>query len=130
MASITLHDQSATGRELGSITLDQLPDTITLRELIRLRVREEVARHNAAPTTRFQGLVQPTDAEVDRNGYRLRTPRRLDWEKQADVAEQAFLRNGFFVLLDDRQAEDLDEVIAVDDALEVAFVKLVQLVGG
>ncbi len=129
MPMITLHDQTATGRDIGGIDVE-LPDTITVRELIRLRVREEVARHNAAPTTLFKGLIQPTDAEIERNGFRLRKPRRLDWEAQADIAEHAFQRNGFFILVGDRQVDDLAEVITVDEALEVAFVKLVQLVGG
>jgi hypothetical protein len=51
-----------------------VPGVITIRELIRLRVREEVARYNAQPTQRFNGLVRPADAEEDLNGYRMRRP--------------------------------------------------------
>jgi len=39
------------------------PEVICLRELIRLRVREEVARYNAPPTPRFHGLIRPEEAE-------------------------------------------------------------------
>ncbi|MEV7689096.1 hypothetical protein ACFW1F_03470 [Streptomyces bungoensis] len=81
---------------------------MTVRELIGLRVREEVTRHNASPRDRFHGLVRPDDAETEPNGYRLREPRPIDWRRQAEIAEQAFLANGFFVLLGDHQAEDLD----------------------
>ena len=130
MASLTYHDETATGRELDRWTLPDLPDQVTVRELVRLRVREEVARHNASPDRHFRGLVQPTDAEATLNGYRLREARRLDWETQADVAEQAFTRNGFFILVDDRQVEDLDEVVDLTGDIDVAFVKLVPLVGG
>ena len=42
-------------------------------------------------------------------GFRLPKQRRLDWEQQADRAVEAFGRNGFFVLVDDRQVTDLDE---------------------
>lgn len=115
---------------MHSFDVPDVPDSITVRELVRLRVREEVARFNAAPTGRFQGLVRPSDAEVDLNGYRLTRPRRLDWERQADVACKAFARNGFFVLVGDRQVEDLEEVVDLTTACDVAFVKLVQLVGG
>jgi len=41
--------------------------------------------------------VQPTDAEQTLNGYVLRTPRRLDWQRQADVALKAFLKNDFLL---------------------------------
>jgi hypothetical protein len=126
---MTIRDETATGRTVGSIAVD-VPGTVTLRELIRLRVREEVARYNAQPTERFQGLVRPTAGEEDLNGYRMRAQARIDWEKQADAAVTAFGRNGFFVLVADRQVEDLDEELTLDEASDVAFVRLVQLVGG
>ena len=106
------------------------PATITVRELVRLRVREEVARHNALPQAVFAGLVRPLEAEVVANGYRLKSPRRLDWEKQADIAVDAFERNGFFILVGDRQVEDLDETIDLAADPHVAFVRLTPLVGG
>ncbi len=96
VATVTFRDETATGKALHSFEVLHVPDSITVRELVRLRVREEVARYNAAPTSRFQGLVRPADAEVELNGYRLARPRRLDWEQQADAACAAFERNGFF----------------------------------
>lgn len=130
MTTVTFLDKTATGKALSSFVVPDVPDSITVRDLLRLRVREEVARFNAAPTARFQGLVRPHGAEMDLNGYRLAKPRWLDWEQQADVACQAFERNGFFVLVGDRQVEYLEEVVDLTAASEVAFVKLVQLVGG
>jgi len=126
---MTIRDETAAGRAVGSIMLD-VPGKVTLRELIRLRVREEVARYNAQPTERFRGLVRPTEAEADLNGYLMRTPVRIDWQRQADVAVTAFARNGFFVLVANRQVEDLDEELTLDEAADVAFVRLVPLVGG
>ncbi|MBN6055409.1 hypothetical protein JYK22_25970 [Nonomuraea sp. RK-328] len=130
MASVTFRDETATGRALEEFSLPGLPERISARELVRLRVREEVARHNAAPTRYFRGLVRPTDAEAELNGYRLRTARGLDWERQADAAEAAFARNGFLLLAGDRQIEDLDETIDLTADPVVSFVKLVPLVGG
>ena len=130
MGTLVIHDETASGRPMGSLTLPDLPGQVTVRELVRSRVREEVARHNASPAVLFQGLVQPRDAEVAANGYRLRTPRRLDWEQQADIAEAAFARNGFFILVGDRQVEDLEEVLDLATDPHVAFVKLTPLVGG
>ncbi|MEU4696581.1 hypothetical protein [Nonomuraea dietziae] len=93
-------------------------------------MREEVARYNAAPSPRFHGLVKPSDAEAELNGYRMRTARKLDWERQADAAEAAFARNGFLLLVGDRQIEDLDTQIDLTVDQVVSFVKLVPLVGG
>ncbi|MBE1558956.1 hypothetical protein H4W81_001735 [Nonomuraea africana] len=123
-------DETATGRALEEFSLPDLPERISARELVRLRVREEVARYNVAPSHHFRGLVKPSDAEAELNGYRMRTARRLDWEKQADAAEAAFARNGYLLLIGDRQIEDLDETIDLTVDPVVSFVKLVPLVGG
>lgn len=130
MATVALRDETATGGALASLSLTGLPDRLTVRELLRLRVREEVARHNAAPSREFTGLVRPDDAEQVPGGYRLRRTRALDWERQADIAERAFAANGFIMLIADRQVEDLDEVVDLDVDEEVVFIKLIQLVGG
>jgi hypothetical protein len=130
MAEVTFRDETATGRVMEEFTLPDLPERITARELVRLRVREEVARYNAAPSTRFNGLVRPNDAEVELNGYRLHAPRRIDWERQADIAESAFRHNGFILLAGDHQIDDLDEQVDLTAAPVISFVRLVPLVGG
>jgi hypothetical protein len=60
--------------------------------LLRLRVREEVARFNAASTPVFRGLVRPAGARETAGGFALDEPRRPDWVRQADVACAAFRR--------------------------------------
>ncbi|MDP1806736.1 MAG: hypothetical protein Q8K72_16275 [Acidimicrobiales bacterium] len=127
---VIIREETPTGRPSGNVVIIDVPDTITLRDLIRIRIREEVARYNANPTDRFQGLVRPTEAEEDLNGYRMRSRRRIDWGQQADAALEAFGHNGFFVLVADRQVEDLDEMLSLDEASDVAFVRLVPLAGG
>jgi hypothetical protein len=130
MALVTFRDETATGRALEEFSLPDLPERISARELVRLRVREEAARYNAAPSRHFRGLVKPSDAEAELNGYRMRTARKLIWERQADAAEAAFARNGFLLLVGDRQIEDLDTEIDLIADPVVSFVKLVPLVGG
>lgn len=128
MSAVTFRDETATGRLVAEFAVDGLPERMTVRELIRLRVREEVARYNAAPGERFDGLVRPEGGRIASDGYRMREPHRIDWERQAAVAEDAFGRNGFVVLAGDRQLEDLDEEVDLDT--ELVFIKLVPLVGG
>lgn len=128
---LTLRDQTSTGRETGTVELDDIPTALTLRDLIRTRVREEVARHNAGADKTWSGLVTPERAVQTPAGLELRTrARRVDWEKQADVAIAAFERNGFFVIVDDRQVTELDEELALTGTSDVRFVRLVALIGG
>lgn len=128
--TVTVRDETSPGKVAGTLTLEEIPAALTLRDLIRTRVREEVARANAAPGRELRTLVKPVDAERTLNGYRLREPRRLDWEKQAEVAVEAFGRNGFFVLVGGRQVDDLDEELELGADTEIRFLKLTPLVGG
>jgi hypothetical protein len=127
---IVVTDATPVGRETARLLLPDVPDRIRLRDLIRYRVREEVARYNAAPAGCFTGLVQPIGSEQTLAGYRLSQPRRLDWQAQADAAVAAFRRNGFFVFVGDRQVDDLDEELSLAEADVVSFVRLVPLAGG
>ena len=130
MATVTFVDETTAGVRGEAWHLEIFEETLTLRELIRRRVFQEVAEHNARTGPVFRGLVQPRDAEVTLNGYRLRTPRRVDAEEQVGLAYAAFLRNGFVVLVGDRQVEDLDQRLDLAMDTEVTFLKLVPLVGG
>lgn len=65
---IVLADTSFSGAQTARLLLDDVPSPIRLRDLICHRVREEVARYNAEPLPRFNGLVQPADAERTLNG--------------------------------------------------------------
>jgi hypothetical protein len=130
--SVTIKDQSGTGQVGATITLDGIDSRVTVRDLIRTRVREEVARYNAkrASTDIFQGLVMPDGAEVTPRGFRMPEPRRIDWEQQADHALEAFQKNRFFVLVADRQVTDPDQVLDLTPDTDIRFIRLVQLVGG
>jgi hypothetical protein len=103
---------------------------MTVRELIRARIYQEVQDYNLKTPEYFRGLVEPTQAERVLNGYKLKARRKIDWEDQFRKACEAFERNGFFILVGDRQAESLDEEFVVKVDAEVSFVKLVPLVGG
>jgi len=129
-SALTVYDETLSGERTPACTLEFLAERVSVRELIRRRVRQEVQDYDLRRPELFQGLVQPVDAERTLNGYRLRAPRRIAWEEQADRATEAFERNGFIVLVDGRQAASLDEEIAVGVDTAVSFLKLVPLVGG
>lgn len=125
-----IKDQSGAGRVAATSTLQGIDSRITLRDLIRTRVREEVARYNATLAELFQGLVMPDGAQPTPEGFRMPARRRIDWEQQADHALDAFRRNGFFILIDARQVSDLEEVLELTAESDIRFLRLVQLAGG
>ena len=130
MPKIQLLDETLAGQKGEGLELDWGASTISARDLIISRVEEEVRRHNARHSEVFHGLVQPADSERLLNGYRLRAPRPIDAGAQIELALKAFAANGFFLLVNDRQIESLDELIAIELETQVSFVKLVPLQGG
>ena len=134
MPLVTIHDQTITGKSTSELTIDILDEQITVRELIRSRVYQEVQDFNrrkaAGAAERFRGLVQPTDAEATLNGYDMRLPKLIDWKAQFESACDAFRRNGILILVDNNQPTELDEQITLTAQSSVNFVRLVPLVGG
>ena len=139
MPSITIRDETlggvapdtpATGRADGGLVIDFLTERVTVREIIRSRVYQEVEDYNRRKPETFRGLVEPTDAEATLNGYRLRRPREIDWKKQFEAACEAYARNGFLILVDERQAGGLDEEVTLGAGTEVTFLRMGPVVGG
>jgi hypothetical protein len=128
--TLTVRDETSSGNVLREFALELLTERVTVRELIRSRVYQEVQDYNREQPKVFRGLVQPTDAEIALNGYQLRQPRTIDWKKQFDKACEAFATNGILILVDDRQVESLDEEIVVGPDTRVSFLRLTALVGG
>lgn len=130
MPDIRVTDEIRPGRGGDNDLLLRLPDRVSVRELIRTRVREEVARANADRSAPRRLLVAPVDAEDTLNGYRIREGRRIDWEQQAEIALGAFQQQAFFVFVDGRQADSLDEELALGADSEIRFLRVTPLVGG
>ncbi|MDD1015031.1 hypothetical protein [Pseudomonas rubra] len=132
MATLTVRDESVSGEVFDDFALHFATDTITVRQLIRERVHQEVLQRSSdtAPHSRRQRLVSPEPLEAALNGERPSERPTIDWRKQVEVAYDAFVRNGFFILLDERQAESLDEVLTIRHDSVVNFIKLAPLVGG
>lgn len=127
---LTIHDDTTSGQKTNTFTLECLNERLTVRELIRARIYQEVQDYNLKQPEYFRGLVQPTEAEGVLNGYKMRVGKKIEWEEQYQQALEAFSRNGFFVLVGEKQAESLDQEFEVKVDTEVSFVKLVPLVGG
>ncbi len=121
--------------EARALELEFPTHSITVRELIRERVYQEVDDHNrrerstvASPQDR--ALVRPTPVEVALNGPWARRGREADWQRQFEFAIRAYERRELIVLVGERQTESLDERIEIQPQTEVTFLRLVQLAGG
>jgi hypothetical protein len=128
--TISLRDSSLDGKIIAEVPVSFTSERITVADLITTRVYAEVEKYNTTLPEYFRGLVQPKDAERVLNGYKLKKGKLVDAEKQAYLALDAFQKNSFFILINDRQAVDLDDEVLLKGDTKVSFVKLTPLVGG
>lgn len=129
-ATLTIRDESTSGHVSEPVTLEFPAETITVRELIRERVYQEVQDYNRERAGRFRGLIQPSDAESDLNGFKLKPGREINWKAQFEKACDAYDHSRILILVGDKQTESLEETITLSRGVEATFLLLTPLVGG
>ncbi|MGB1206821.1 MAG: hypothetical protein ACPG5B_14325 [Chitinophagales bacterium] len=127
MNTLTIKDETAAGRVLHQILLEFEHEYISVKQLIEARIKAEIKRYEKDIDSYKKGLVLPTNLEKRLNNKKAP---KIDVEKQLYIALQAFQNNGFFILVDDEQVEELEDKFLIDETTQVSFIKLTPLVGG
>src|SRR6187549_3575519 len=117
---LTIKDETFAGKILQEIQLDFKTESVTVRDIISQRVQHEVEAYNNKLPEYFNGLVEPSDAEKTLNGFRLKPKKLIDVEKQMYIALDAFQKNGFFVLVDNLQAETLEQQVQLQKSTTIS----------
>lgn len=127
---LTITDETFSGTVTNELNIEFHQEEITVKDLIEQRVLQEVEKYNKRVIEKFNGLIQPTEKENLLNAHAKKEFRTIDGEQQVYIALDAFQKNGFFILVDDKQVESLTERIQLLPKMKVSFIKLVPLVGG
>jgi hypothetical protein len=133
-AAIDLHlfdiDSAAISKliPVGVLHLDS--DTLTVRELIEQRIKQEISRYNDDTNTEQMTHLLVKPVEIEQRLNTNKNKRKINPDTQIKKALQAFQQNGFFILVDEQQVESLEETITITPDTKVSFFRLVPLVGG
>ena len=117
--SLTVHDETTSGSRVAGPTLEFPTERITVRELIRERVYQEVQDHNRRSAKVPGGGL----------GYRGEV-HEVDWGPRFRKACRAFEEGKLLIIVGDRQVEGLDAVVGLERMTSVTFLRLIPLVGG
>lgn len=131
--SVTFLDQVGSETSLFQAVIPTLQ--LTVRDLIDLRIREEIIRINQFYE---QKDLRPekTTGELKRGAtfqfawMDLPREEMTSWESQAAKAHQAFEKGQFFICVDRHQVQGLDTEILLAPEAIVQFIKLIPLIGG
>ena len=127
---VLIKDETLGGGTSNSFPIEIEQEYLTVKELIKTRIFDEVKRYNEKLPEYFSSLIQPTNSELTLNGYKMMEKKKVDPEKQFYLALDAFVKNGFFLIINGFQVFSLDEKVQVQENMELNFVKLTPLVGG
>ena len=125
MNTLNIEDQTITADSINNIELNFANERITVKELIESRVEAEVEKYNELGGA-YKGLVEPTQIEKFLN----KRNSKEDTEKQIYIALDGFQKNQFFIIVNDKQVEYLEQELSINAISEVQFIKLTPLVGG
>jgi hypothetical protein len=128
--NIIIKDEQLNGTITNQFEIEIENLSISTQELIEKRVTHEVETYNNRLPDYYNGLVEPIDAERTLNGFKIKPKQIVDVEKQVYIALNAFQKNSFFILVDNQQLEELDQIVNLNYNSNISFVKLTPLVGG
>lgn len=108
MTPLMIHDETADGAVLNQVCLWLEHDSITVEELLRLRIEQEAKD--------FHG--ESTEGVKEALFYQQRAG--------AHIALGAFREHGFILFIDNRQVDSLEEQIKVSANTSVRFVQCLE----
>lgn len=129
----------------GKLLLELLVEEITVAELIRRTVEEQVhemlvkrrIKAEEARTILDRRYLTAEDVCEQSQSGAVRYPSKrsakaqaIDPEEEVCRAQHAFNDRKYFLLVDGRQMDSLDEVITFAPGSKVTFLRLMPLVGG
>jgi vacuolar-type H+-ATPase subunit F/Vma7 len=128
MVELLIRDQDLGRQPSPTISLAIPSERISIREIIRSRVYQAVQDQNAKRRN-ASSAHQPSVVERDLNG--AKRIKSIGWQFHFDQAVEAFDQGRLVILVDEHQAESLDEEVdVIHSQTLVTFLRLVPLVGG
>jgi hypothetical protein len=129
---LIIKEENFAGKILDEISLQIADETLTVADLIKLKVENEVDCQNSKIKKNNQGYQHHTEDILNKNNsnYNSLKHKALDTEAQIYRAWEAYKNNQIIVMVDNRQTEGLEEEILVNPETQVSFIRLTQLVGG
>ena len=125
MLTICIKDQSLQEAQQPWY-LEIIEEQITLREIIRRRLYQEISEYQAKKRSQLPCFLIPTRS--------CQTATELlplfDWQRYSEQVIHAFEKRSYIVLVDNQQITYLDAPITLHIQSTVTFLKLMPLIGG
>lgn len=115
-------------------------ESLTVRDFITRRVEKEVAHVNSmkrdperisAEHRMFLAGLTKMSPEILLNGKSKNPARKfVDVHRAVDLALLSYMKGEYFLIYDNKQVEDLNEILLLKPDSEAVFLRLTPLIGG
>lgn len=128
--SLPIQDQIDLGKVVSSRVLKFPVNRVTVKELIETRVSQEIESFMEQSSQPFLNIIKPGSIEGSLNNSKYKKKVNFDIKAQQNIAINAFENNGYFILFNDRQLTELEDIVHITPNSKVVFFKLTAIVGG
>jgi len=128
--TIRVKEETSGGNIVSEMKVTLPSEVVSIKDIIEAKVTAQVEAQYQQLAGIYNGLVEPAETEKMLNVFAEKPVEKISAEKQVNAALQAFSQSSFFMLIDNIQAESLDQMVVINDQTEVSFLKLTSLVGG
>lgn len=129
---LTIKNETFASENKTSAIIDIENKFLSVREIIEIKIKNEVEEYNKK-IENGSSNIEITEFEKKLNSNKnnnTRNKKLLDMNKQIDLGIKAFQNNEYFVIVDDRQVQDLESIVEIKENTDISFVRLSPLIGG
>ena len=123
MMNVLIRDEAMNREMLQEFSVALPDDKITVRDLIRTRVRQEFSEGDSGVNPQpVSGNGVANDKSANDGSTVPRKP--ADWKCELVKALDAFITNRNVIFVNDRQVKSLDETIEISSETKISFLRL------
>lgn len=129
---LQIKEETFAGKVLDEILIEVQKERLTVAELIQCKVEKEVENYNIRIIQENQGFRNNIEETLNaKNPQNTAIQHKLaDIESEVYRAWEAFKNNQVFVMVNNRQVENLEEELLLNQESQVSFIQLTPLAGG
>lgn len=113
----------------NSIDINIIAEHITIREIIEIKVANEVNNYNNI-SSRSNSIANLTNREIEINNTPKKSRKEIDVEKQIYIALDSFAKSEYYIIVDNTQSENLNQTFQIKENTKIEFIRLTPIVGG
>jgi hypothetical protein len=127
---VLIQEASFSGKILDEIFLEIEQEITSVAEIIANHVIQQVTCSNNQLKKQQKSYQNDFEQELNLHTSRVKNRALFDTEKEIYKANSAFQNKQMIVMIDNKQAQSLEEEVFLNENTTIRFLRLMPLIGG